>query len=268
MPPGSAMPRGEGKDPIDRPDEPTEGAVRSVRVVLSDDESMFRACVRQLLSVPPAIIRELYEVDLPYRFDVVGEAGSGQETIALVHSTEPDLLLLDLSMPRMSGLEALSELMPFSTSMRTIVFAGAIERPDLLTAVQLGIRGFVLKDSTTDVLFQAIASVLAGNYCIGHTLVKDLMDIVRMTTTQVPGRARHAFGLTPREHEVLGLVSAGYPNKEIARKVAVSHDTVKHHLTRIYGKVGVSNRVELMREAMRNGLLRGSRTPEPTAQRP
>jgi two-component system, NarL family, nitrate/nitrite response regulator NarL len=229
-------------------------ADRPIRVVLSDDECMFRACLRHLLQLSPSSIREAYSVDVGAGFDIVGEAGSGQDTITLVEAVEPDLLLLDLSMPRLSGLEALSELLPYRTAMRTIILAGAIERPHLFTAVQLGVSGLVLKDSATDVLFQAIACVMAGGRWVGHALVSDLMDIVR-GLNHTPGRTSDGFGLTPREREVLDLVGAGYPNKEIARKVLVSHQTVKHHLTRIYDKLGVSNRVELMREVVRNGLL-------------
>ena len=95
--------------------------------------------------MPPSVIKDVYGVDVGPGFQVVGEAGSGEETIRVVRSAQPDLLLLDLSMPRMTGLEALREIAPVRESLRTIMLAGRFERDDLLTAVQLGVRGLLLK---------------------------------------------------------------------------------------------------------------------------
>lgn len=224
-------------------------------MVVADSHSIFRASLRQLLSVPPMTIKEVYSVDVGTGFQVVGEAGTGEETVRVVESADPDLLLLDLSMPRMSGLEALGELQGHNDRMRTVLLAATFDKPQLLTAVQLGVRGLILKDSTTEVLFEAVVSVLAGQYFLGRALITDLIEAVRplIDTSRAQG-GKLAFGLTPREREVLTLVSAGCANKEIARQCAVSEETVKHHLTRIFGKVGVSNRTELAMIAARNGL--------------
>jgi two-component system nitrate/nitrite response regulator NarL len=228
---------------------------KATRVVLADSHSIFRASLRQLLSVPPTTIKEVYSVDVGTGFQVVGEAGTGEETVRIVESVAPDLLLLDLSMPRMSGLEALGELKGHHDRMRTILLAATIDRPQLLTAVQLGVRGLILKDSTTEVLFDAIVSVLAGRCFLGRELITDFMESVRplIDSSRAQG-GKLAFGLTPREREVLALVAGGCANKEIARQCAVSEETVKHHLTRIFGKVGASNRTELAMLAARNGL--------------
>jgi two-component system, NarL family, nitrate/nitrite response regulator NarL len=224
-------------------------------VVLADSHSIFRASLRQLLSVPPLTSKEVYSVDVGPGFQVVGEAGSGEETIRIVESVEPDLLLIDPAMPRMSGLEALGGLQYHSDRMRTVLLAAAIDRPQLLTAVQLGVRGLILKDSTTEVLFDAIVSVLAGQYFLGRALLTDFIETVRplIDSSRAQG-GKLAFGLTPREREVVMLVSAGCANKEIARQCAVSEETIKHHLTRIFDKVGASNRTELAMFASRNGL--------------
>jgi len=208
-----------------------------------------------LLSVPPLTIKEVYSVDVGTGFQVVGEAGTGEEATRVVESVDPDLLLLDPFMPRMSGLEALEEMQGRNDRMRTILLAAAIDKPQLLTAVQRGVRGLILKDSTTEVLFDAIVSVLAGQYFLGRTLITDFIETVRplIDSSRAQG-GKLAFGLTPREREVLTLVAAGCANKEIARQCAVSEETVKHHLTRIFDKVGVSNRMELAMLAARNGL--------------
>jgi DNA-binding NarL/FixJ family response regulator len=226
--------------------------------VLSDDECLFRASLRQLFAVPPSVIKDVYGVDAGAGFEVVGEADSGEDTVRVVRSVRPDLLLLDLRMPRMSGLDVLRELRASGESLRTILLAGTIERTQLLSAVDLGARGVLLKDVTTELLFEAIACVLAGRYWVGQTLVTDLLEVVRpliQSSRAVGGRL--AFGLTPREREVLGLVVAGYANKDIAREFAVSEETIKHHLTRMFDKVGVSNRLELAMFATERGLLAG-----------
>lgn len=229
---------------------------RAVRVVLSDDECLFRASLRQLLAVPPPVLCDVYGVEVGPGFEVVGEAGTGEETVRVVQAVHPDLLLLDLSMPRMSGLDALRELANSRDPLPTILLAGTIDRMHLLTAIHLGVRGLVLKGSPTEVLFGAIMGVLAGRCWLDQTLVTDLLETARpliQSSKAVGGRL--ACGLTPREREVLTLVVAGYANKDIAREFSVSEETIKHHLTRMFDKVGASNRLQLAMLATQRGLL-------------
>jgi two-component system nitrate/nitrite response regulator NarL len=229
-------------------------AARAARVVIADDECMFRASLRQLLAVPPSVIRDVYGVDVGPGFEVVGEAGTGEETIEAVRSARPDLLLLDVSMPRLSGLDALRAIGTSCDTTRTIILSGGLDKSQLLMAVQLGARGVVLKDSATELVFEAMTRVVAGQSWVGQTLIADLMDVVRGLPHQQAVAAR-PFGLTPREREVLSLVVAGCANKEIAQRFAVSEETVKHHLTRMFDKVGAANRLELAMTATRNGLV-------------
>jgi DNA-binding NarL/FixJ family response regulator len=227
---------------------------RPVRVVLADDECLFRASLRQLLSVPPTAIRDVYGVDVGPGFQVVGEAATGEDAVKVVQSGRPDLLLLDLSMPRMSGLDALRELEPFRDSVRTILLAGVIERGDLLTAVQLGVRGLLLKEATTELLFEAIMWVLAGRSWVGQTLVTDLLESVRPLIRPSNPADRLPWKLTKRERQVMAMVASGCSNKEIARTFGVSEETIKHHLTRMFAKVGASNRLELAMLATQHGV--------------
>src|SRR3977135_3151107 len=148
---------------------PTPAPERPVRVVLADDQSLFRTSLRYLLALPSSVIKEVYGADVGAGFRVVGEAGSGEETVSVVRSVKPDLLLLDLSMPRMSGLDVLRELATVRESMRTVLLAGTITRPDLLTAIQLGIDGLMLKDSTTERFFEGMISVMNGRCWLGET---------------------------------------------------------------------------------------------------
>jgi two-component system, NarL family, nitrate/nitrite response regulator NarL len=230
--------------------------VRPIRVVLADDESLFRVSLRQLLAVPAPIIKEVYGVDVGAGFDVVGEAATGEETVCLVESLRPDLLLLDLSMPRKSGLAALRELGSCLESVRTILLADTVDRAQLATAVHLGVRGLILKDVSTELLFEAMTCVMAGQYWLGQALVSHLVEIVRplLESSDAAGGGLMSQRLTRRERQVLNLVVAGCSNKEIARQFAISEQTIKHHLTRMFDKLGASNRLELAMVATRRGL--------------
>ena len=232
-----------------------EIAARPARVVVADDEGLFRASLRQLLAVPPNVLHDVYGVNVGAGFEVVGEAGTGLDTVQMVRSVNPDLLILDLQMPRMGGLEALCELAAEHRTPSTILLAGVIERTQLLSAVRLGVRGLVLKESPTELLFEAITHVLAGEYWLGQTLVTDLMESVRPLIQPAPVAVPGGAALTRREREVLARVVAGCANKDIAREFSVSEETVKHHLTRIFDKVGAANRVELAMLARAYGLV-------------
>lgn len=229
---------------------------RPTRVVLADDECLFRASLRQLLAAPAPTIGDVYGVDVGAGFEVVGEAGSGEDTVRVVMSAQPDILLLDLSMPRMSGLEALRELTAAGSSARTLVLAGSIDRPHLLAAVHLGVRGLLLKNVTTELLFEAMMCVSAGQYWLEQTLVTDLLETLRpIIQASSAAGGQFSYGLTARERQIVAMVVGGASNKEIARSCSVSEQTVKHHLTRIFDKVGATSRVELAMLALRQGLV-------------
>jgi two-component system, NarL family, nitrate/nitrite response regulator NarL len=231
------------------------GFGRAATIVVADDEWMFRASLRQLLTAPPPVIKDVYGADVGVGFTVVGEAGSGEDTVSIVASTKPDLLLLDLDMPRMSGLDVIRALQSAQGTQRIIVLTGNVRKSDLFKAVQFGVRGVVLKDAPTERLFEAILAVLVGHYWLDQRLVADLMEMVSVLAHSAsPATSRRPFGLTRREWEVLPLVVAGYANKEIARACSVSEETVKHHLTRMFDKMGVSNRLELALIATEAGL--------------
>jgi len=240
-----------------RPPGFDSGAPRRIRVVLADDECMFRTSLRHLLTAPSSVIKDVYGIEVGAEFDVVGEAGSGEETVAVVQSANPDLLLLDLAMPRMSGLSALRSLQINPSCGKTVILAGDVSKADLITAVQLGVHGLVLKNAPTELLFQAIVSVIAGQVWVSQALVAELLTVVRSLAApavQDSPKGR-AVALTPREREVLALVVAGYANKEIAQTFSISEETIKHHLTRMFDKVGAANRLELAVVAAERGLI-------------
>lgn len=213
-----------------------------VRIVIADDHPIFRDGLKRLLES---------ERD----FKVIGEACDGIEAVDLVRRFTPEILLLDLAMPRRPGLEALRELSSQEFPVRVILLTAAAEREQIVEALQLGARGVVLKDSATQILLKSIRSVMSGEYWVGRERVSNLMQYLRsLIDSTATASRRKRFGLTPRELEVISAVVAGYANKEIAEHFKISEDTVKHHLSNIFDKVGVSTRLELALFAVNQSL--------------
>lgn len=215
----------------------------SIRILIADDHPIFRDGLRRLLEAEPGL-------------RVAGEAADGTEAVKLASQLKPDILLLDLAMPHLPGLETLRELATLSSPVRTILLTAAIEKEQIVEALQLGARGVVLKESATQILLKSIRSVMAGQYWVGRESVSDLVKALRdlMPGPRAGGREK-SFGLTPRELEIVSAIVSGYANKEIAQKFSLSEQTVKHHLSNIFDKLGVSNRLELALFAVNHRLV-------------
>ena len=213
-----------------------------MRIVIADDHRIFRAGLRRLLEAEPG-------------FEVVGEAADGTEVAALVEKLRPDILLLDVAMPRMPGLEVLGALAERGAPVRTIVLTAAIDRTAFVKALQLGAWGVVMKEAATDLLFKSIRSVMAGQYWVGRETVSDLVQALREPEPAAAPGPRQTFDLTARELEVLSAVVGGRTNREVAQKFSLSEDTVKHHLTNIFDRMGVSKRLELALFATHHRLI-------------
>jgi two-component system, NarL family, nitrate/nitrite response regulator NarL len=218
------------------------GRTEVTRILIADQQTMFRDGVRALLESGSG-------------FRVVGQADDGEEALRLAHELQPDVLLLELALPRIGGLDVLRELARVSVPVRKIVLAAEVDPSELVQAVQFGAQGMVLKRSGTQVLFDCIRTVMAGRYWVANENVSDLVQVLRRLLPPSGGRfPERALGLTPRELEVVRTVVAGYTNKEIAQKFSISEHTVKNHLTNVFDKLGVYNRLELALLAIEHRL--------------
>ena len=216
---------------------------RPVRIVIADDHPIFRDGLRKLLEQEPDL-------------EVVGEAADGADAVKLARELKPDILLLDFAMPRHPGLEALRALEAEQEGPRTIVLTASIEKRQIIEALQLGARGVVLKESATQLLLKSIRAVMAGEMWIGRENVHDLVQFLRNAEgAPAPPTPAPGLGLTPRELDIVGTIVAGYSNREIARHLGISEDTVKNHLSNIFDKVGVSSRLELALFAVNHRLV-------------
>jgi two-component system, NarL family, nitrate/nitrite response regulator NarL len=215
---------------------------RPINILIADDHPIFRDGLRRLLEAEPGL-------------KVIGEACDGAEAVRMARQLKPDILLLDLAMPRHPGLEALRELGTGQHSVRVILLTAAAEKQQIVEALQLGARGVVLKDSATQLLLKSIHTVMSGEYWVGRESVSNLVQYLRSLVQSSGEEARQKkFGLTPRELEIVSAVVAGYANKEIAEYFKISEDTVKHHLSNIFDKLGVSTRLELALFAVNQSL--------------
>jgi DNA-binding NarL/FixJ family response regulator len=180
------------------------------------------------------------------------------EAIRLAETVRPDIILLDVAMPRVSGLEVLHTLAAPPNAPRVLILTAAIDRADIIRALQLGARGVVLKESATGLLMQAIRIVMQGGYWVGRESVSDLLlALESLGSDSERGAKLPDYSLTPRELQIVQLVVEAAGNKKIAETLAISEKTVKHHLTNIFDKMGVSNRLELALFALHHRLAPG-----------
>jgi DNA-binding NarL/FixJ family response regulator len=201
-----------------------------IRVVIADDHAVVRQGLRTFL-------------DLQDDIEVVAEAGDGAEALAAAEEHEPDVVLIDLVMPNVDGIEAIRGLRERVPAARAIVLSSFIDDEKLLPAVRAGAAGYLLKDVEPQQLVEAIRTVHAGGALLHPKVASRLLEEMASDP------------LTPREREVLALIGRGMANKVIARELSLSEKTVKAHVSSILAKLGVTDRTQAALYAVRAGLV-------------
>jgi DNA-binding NarL/FixJ family response regulator len=217
--------------------------VAPIRIVVADDHPVVLVGVRNMLTNEPG-------------FEMVGEARDGDEAITQTLEHEPDILLLDLAMPRLPGLEAMRAIMAKSPRVKIVLLTSTISTQQIIEALQIGARGIILKDSVAGDLTQALRAVLGGDYWIGGERVANLLKALQELQAQAAAvPERKTYGLTPRELEVVTCIVEGCSNRDIATQFSISEETVKRHLSNVFDKTGVSTRLELALFAIAHKLV-------------
>lgn len=213
---------------------------KTIRILISESHPMIRDGLRALLETKRG-------------FRVVGEAADGEATIDLVRRFEPDVLLLDMTIPRNGAIEVMRQLTASRLKVRVLVLTSDIGTNETVQALNLGASGLLSKNSPSTMLFEGIQRVIAGEYWISPDCITNLIERLRHTPTRITPQNTQ-FGLTTRELEIIMEVISGCSNPEIAEKLSLSEQTVKHHLTHIFDKLGVYSRVELALFAVNHKL--------------
>ena len=218
-----------------------------IRVLIVDDHAMVRQGLRTFLELQDRSA-------LP--IEVVGEASNGIEAVALARRMQPDIVLLDLVMPEMDGLQATPKIIECSPNTRVIILTSFGEEDKVLPAIRAGAQGYLLKDIPPHELVQAIRQAYLGNVQLHPDVAKKLM--LAVATQEEPTMSRGVTnsedGLTQREQEVLRLIADGMNNRDIAGKLVISEKTVKTHVSNILGKLGLADRTQAAIYALRHGL--------------
>ena len=213
-------------------------ADKPIRVVVADDHSLFRDGITSLLEAAG--------------FDVVDQGNDGQEALEAVRKTHPDLVLLDISMPKMNGLEALHLIKAEFPETRVVILTVSEDDDDLFTSIRAGADGFLHKDLDASEFLEMLAGLERGEAAITRKTAARLMSGFQQLTEQT----ENVDALTKREIQLLYWMVEGYSNREIAKELFISENTVKYHIRNIFQKLEVQNRTEAVAYALREGLIR------------
>jgi DNA-binding NarL/FixJ family response regulator len=208
-----------------------------IRVLIADDQRVVREGLSMVLSLMGV--------------EVVGAAADGAEAVTLVHALRPDVVLMDLRMPRCDGVEATRRLRAEAPEVKVVVLTTYSDDRSVLDALRAGARGYLTKDASGEQIHEALRQVLDDHAVIDPTVQRHLVDAIAADPAPRPD---FPDGLTPREAEVLSLMATGLSNAEIAARLTVSEGTVKSHVNHLFAKIGARDRAQAVAYAYRNGL--------------
>jgi DNA-binding NarL/FixJ family response regulator len=214
----------------------------AIKVLLADGRAPVRESARKIMGANGKI-------------KVVGEVENGDQTITETLDLLPDIVLLDLTMPRLPGLEAMRAIMGGQPQIKILLLNKQIRAQHIVEALQIGARGIVLQDGMAKSLAPAIHCITTGGYWLGKERVEGLVSSLHSLVNEHASQEQKTFNLTRREIDVIGCIVDGCSNREIATQFGLSEETVKRHLTNVYDKVGVSTRLELAMFAMSHQLV-------------
>lgn len=216
-----------------------------ISILLVEDQLLVRSGLKILLDREPDL-------------RIVAEAGDGEEAVRLSAELKPDLVLMDIRLPKLDGIEAMRRIKKNNSALEVLVLTAFDDDELVFQAIQAGASGYILKDITPENLVRAIRAVRAGMSAVHPSVTRKLLDrISLMARGRSNGRARlHSHGLTNREVEILVGIANGSSPRELASKLFVSESTIKSHLRTIYRKIGVRDRSQAVAHAIRKGLVR------------
>jgi DNA-binding NarL/FixJ family response regulator len=214
-------------------------AVEALRILIADDHPLFRHGMAALLAARP-------------EFSVVGEATTGQEAVRLAGSLQPDVILMDIQMPELNGIEATRRILYESPHIRILIITMFEDDSSVFAAMKAGARGYILKDARKEEILRAIGAVGSGEAIFSPAIATRLMDFFAAPRPELPQQAFPE--LTAREFEILGLIAQGLSNLEIAQRLSLSHNTVRNYVSNIFSKLQVADRAQAIIKARESGL--------------
>ena len=212
--------------------------VRAARVLIADDQTLFRSGLARLL-------------DSEDRVSVVGEAADGLEAVKLAASLKPDVVLMDIKMPNLDGIEATRRIVSESPKSKVLMLTTFEADNHVIQALKAGASGYVLKDSQASAIVSSILAVVAGERVMASAVANRVLEMLTGATTP----KEFYDGLTAREVEILKMVATGMANKQIAYKLKISEKTVRNHVSNMYEKLGIYDRAQAVLYAVRKGLV-------------
>lgn len=210
---------------------PTSQTDRGVRIVIACNETIIRQSIQMVLQVAGG-------------FEVVGGCSDSEGALRLLRTLSPDILLLDYRLPHNGWMSMLEQLQRSTPNIKVVLLCGALTQDETIRALHAGVRGIVMKSEPTEALIECVGKVVQDEYWLGKTGVSELVSAL-LDLKYTNARSEGRFGLTAREIQIVEAVMEGYANDEIAAKFSISEQTVKHHLSHIFDKLGVFSRLEL-----------------------